>query len=168
MSGDVDKSLFPNIDEHIAAGEARAAQAYDTKILRVVLEAMFERDRMKEIEREAGDEFGFFWFNANFPCPITLRTSKVKVVPVHLIKSAGMTKTPLWQEYFGIKSEYAPETMLGVVFRIPNVGQYVIHNYSAISLEPGHNTVVRQANNPDKALYITPLKAFLIGLKKVW
>lgn len=168
MSDGVDKSLFPNIDEHIAAGEARAVQAYDTKMLRALLEVMVGRDRMKEIEREAGDEFGFFWFNANFPCPITLRTSKVKVVPVQLIRSAGMTKTPLWQEYFGIKSEYALGATLGVIFRIPNVGQFVIHNYPALSLEPGHNTVVRQASDPDKALYITPWKAFLLSLKKVW
>jgi len=79
-----------------------------------------------------------------------------------------MTKTPLWQAYFEIKSEYAAGATLGVIFRIPDVGQFVIHNYPVIPMEPGYNTVVRQAGNPDKALYIVPWQAFLAGLAKVW
>ncbi len=163
-----DDSFFPGLEEHLAASEAKAEAAYDAKMLRALLEALCGRERMKELERDAGDEFGFFWFNASFSCQIILRTSKVKVAPVHLIKGAGMTKTPLWQAYFEIKSEYAQGAALGVIFRIPNVGQYVIHNYPLLPLEPGFNTVIRQASDPDKSLYITPWKAFLAGLKKVW
>jgi len=164
----IDGSLFPGLEEHLAASEARSQVAYDTKMLRVLLGTLCGRERTKEIEQEAGDEFGFLWFNSSFPCPITLRTSKVKVVPVHLIRSTGMTKTPLWQAYFEIKSEYAAGATLGVIFRIPDVGQFVIHNYPVIPMEPGYNTVVRQAGNPDKALYIVPWQAFLAGLAKVW
>jgi hypothetical protein len=165
---EVDDDLFPGLTAHMAATKARAEATYDVKMLRKLLVDQCGRERMKEIEREAGSEFGFFWFNNNLPCPIIIRTSKVKVAPVHLIKGAGMRKTPLWQAYFDIKSEYPREKAVGVIFRIPNVGQYVIHNYPSIPMEPGFNTVIRQASNPDKALYMTPWKAFLAGLKKVW
>ena len=163
-----DGSLFPGLEEHLAASAAKSAQAYSTKMLKALLIDMYGRERAKEFEREAGDEFGFLWFAESFPCPIVLRTSKVKVAPVHLIRSAGMTKTPLWQAYFNIKSEYAQHLAVGMIFRVPNLGQFVMHNYPAIPLEPGFNTVIRQASDPDKALYITPWKAFLAGLKKVW
>jgi len=164
----IDDSLFPGLEEHLAAGAARSEQAYDVKTLKALLGAMCGRERVREFMREAGDEFGFFWFNASFPCPIVLRTSKVKVAPVHLIKGAGMTKTPLWRAYFDIKAEYDQRAAVGVIFNVPRVGQFVVHNYPAIPLEPGFNTVIRQASDPDKALYITPWKAFLAGLKKVW
>lgn len=164
----INKTFFPGLEEHLAASEAASKASYEVKMLRALLVELCGRERMKELEHEAGDEFGFLWLNSTTPCPLVLRTSKVKVVPVHLIRSAGMTKTPLWRTYFEVKSQYARETKLGVIFRIPNVGQFVIHNYPAISLEPGFNTVVRQASNPDKGLYIMPWQAFLAALKKVW
>ena len=164
MKGD----FFKGADEFLSARAAASEQAYGSKMLRALLEAVYGRVSEREMEREARDEFGFMWFNDTFSCPIFLRVSKVAVAPVHLIKGAGMTKTALWTAYFDIKAEYPMDRAVGMIFRIPNVGHFVMHNYTALPPEPGYNTVVRQAINVDKALFITPWPAFLAGLQKVW
>lgn len=157
--------FFPGLDEYMADKQAQAEQSYDATVLKQLLTALAGSDKAKELQLEANDAFGFVWFNQLNWLPIKLRTAKIRVPPIHLIRGKGFTKTELWQTYFSIKAEYPDAAAVGMIFQVVNGGRYVMHNDTRLPLMAGYNSVVRHASKADKALYIVPWAAFIYALQ---
>lgn len=159
--------LFPGFDEHMAEKEATSRLSYEQKVLKKLYVALFSTIDWRQDRAAAGDEFGFRWFNDNRPLPLKLHARKVAgITPVHLIRSAGMTRTAVWKAYFELKGDYPVGAVVGMFFPVSLVGEYIIHNAFSLPPAPGFNIIVRQAKSADKGLMIAPLAGFLASLKE--
>ena len=161
MSG----SLFPDYDEYMAERAAQSAQSYEVRMLKKLYEAISTIEQFNEDERAAGDEFGFRWFSMSRGILIELYAEKVPdVSPAAMLRSQGMTKTKLWRTYFEVKANHMKYAYVGLIFPVPRMSQFIMHNMVALAPTPGANRIVRAATNPDKGLIIEPYNAFLAAL----
>jgi hypothetical protein len=160
--------FFLGLDEFMEQAKAKALLSFEHKILRSLLVTLFSAERYQAVKREAGREFGLQWFNDNTSCPVALYATKVAVTPKQLVKSAGMTKTKLWDAYFNVKREHDVDAPVALAFRLPGVSTYVIHNHVMLERPSGQNVIIRKAVDVNKALVILPWQAFLHGLGAVW
>lgn len=158
--------LFPDLDEFMQEREAASAAAYEQKILSKLYRAWYTDDEYRADSIAAGDEFGFLWFNTQRDLPIRLCAAKLAMAPIQLIRSVGMTKSPLWKQYFEFKQQSSDPRPLGMFFTVPEVGQFVMHNSWSMPLVAGFNTIVRQARSIDNGLVIAPLDAFIAAMKE--
>jgi hypothetical protein len=140
-------------------------------MLRVILGSLYSVAEARSIEQEAGNEFSFRWFNAEYALPISLEAANLEVHLVQLVKDEGITKTPLWQRYFDLRREYVdsdkPKSKpFGLIFHVPGVAQYIRHDWQPFVLEPGFNHIVRPAASETRGLVTQPLEAFLPALRR--
>ena len=162
------KQYFPGLEESLAEGKNRAEAAYAERIILTVLRAWYDPKPARDVIRTAGDELGWSWFNDTQGCPFSIYSRKLTFGIVVLLKSAGFTKSSIWQAYFEVKANHARDDKVALIFPIPGLSNWVIHNDFQLALTPGYHTIVRQAASIDRGLIITPLPAFLAALKEAW
>ena len=158
---------FPGFDEHLAASASQADAAYARKLITKLLRE-WHKDRVREVTQEAGDELGWSWFNDTQGCPFSIYSRKLRVSPAELLKSAGFTKTSVWQAYFEVKAAHGRDDKVALVFPVPGISDWVAHNDFQLTLVPGYHTIQRQAASIDRGLIIMPFVAFLAALKETW
>jgi len=155
---------FADFDEYRAQEEAKGDWAYARSMLMRVLKALMPDDATA-LKREAGDEFGFRWFNGAVDWPrISLDAMHNNVQVKDLLRISGITKTKLWLRYFELRNEYG--SPFGLIFPVPGMGQWVMHDDSTLPLEPGYANVVRMASDEGSRLVIQPLPAFVAAVKR--
>ena len=161
-------TLFPNYDEYMEERAAESQQSYELRLLKQLYGTVFGEAELSAARSEAGDEFSFAWFNDNVALPIKLCSSMLKTITVdELLRSEGMPKTKAWKEYFQYKTNYPKSTLVGMVFQLKHMSQWIMHNWPALPAISGINKIIRRAVNPDNALVIEPYKAFCRELA-VW
>ncbi len=160
---------FPGLEEHLAAAGSRAEAAYAERLIQTVMKEWYDPKPAHDIVREAGDELGWTWFNDTQGCPVSIYSRKLKNVnPVVLLKSTGFTKSPIWKAYFEVKANHVRDDKVALIFPVPGISNWVIHNDFQLALTPGFHTIRRQAASIDRGLVIVPLPAFLHALKEAW
>ena len=158
---------FPGLAERLAEAGNRADAAYAQKIILILLQAWYGK-RTRQITQEAGDELGWSWFNETQGCPFSLYSRKLQVNPAILLKSIGFTRSSVWRAYFEVKAGHGRPDKVGLVFPLPGISNWIVHNDFQLPLVPGHHTIQRQAASIDRGLIITPFAAFLAALKEAW
>lgn len=158
--------LFPDLDEYMQEREAASAASYEQKLLLKLYREVYTDDEYHADRLAAGDEFGFLWFNEQRGLAIRLCAAKLSIEPIQLIRSVGMTKSPLWKQYFELKQQSSDPRPLGMFFTVPAVGQFVMHNAWHMPLIAGYNTIMRQARSIDNGLVIAPIDAFIKAVKE--
>lgn len=153
---------FADFDEFAEKEAARRGSRYEQKMLSVVLTAV-DPDEVKKLKREAGDEFGFRWFNTNCNWGISLDATNVTVRLPELIKRDGFTKSELWQRYWDLHGEYG--SPFGLIFPLPGLGQWIMHDCSDWGLEENAAHIVRIATSRKMRIVTSPLPSFLQMLK---
>lgn len=153
---------FADFEDYAEQEDAKRERSYEAKILKRVLEAIAPEEA-KKLQREAGDEFGFRWFNDSVTHRIAMDATNVKVQIPSLLKTVGITKTALWSRFFDLRNEYG--SPFALVFNIPGLGQWVIHDCSTLPQLPGYAYIVRMSARQDAELTIQPLEAFLTALQ---
>lgn len=155
---------FADFDEYKEQEEAKRDRAYERSMLLRVLKVLLPDD-VHTLMRDAGDDFGFRWFNDSVDWPRIALDAIHKSVPVRdLIRINGVTKTELWRRYFDLLNEYGAP--FGLIFPVPGLGHWVMHNDNALSKEPGYAHVTRISGDETKRLTIQPLPAFLAAVKR--
>lgn len=161
----MDMPLFPNYEEHMEAKSAESQRAYEVRWLKKLYDAFDSLEEFEQDQKEAGDEFGFHWYNENHPLPIKLYASRLKdISPAQILRSEGMTKTLLWRDYFECKSNHPKGAIVGMIFPVNAMKHFIMHNMFGLFAVNGVNRVVRQATNPDHGLIIEPTGAFFKAL----
>jgi len=160
-------SLFPGFDEYMDGRKATAQQAYEEKLLKKLYATVSSMEQFDIDRREAGEDFGFNWFNDCGYSNILMFSKKDIVVnPAHVLSTAGFTKTALWVEYFAIKNSLPKGTPIAMFFPIVHMSQFVIHNASFLEIASNQNVVVRQGRSLDVQLRVEPMAAFLAALSQ--
>jgi hypothetical protein len=158
-------SLFPGFDEYMDGRKATAQKAYEEKLLKKLYAVVSSMEQFETDKREAGEDFGFNWFNDCGYSNILMFSKKDIVVnPAHVLSTAGFTKTALWVSYFDIKNRLPKGTPVAMFFSIVHMSHFVIHNVSFLEITPNQNVVVRQGKSLDAQLRVEPMTAFLAAL----
>lgn len=141
-------------------GKARSSQAYATKVVKRIM-ASFE---VPVSFSEATDmEFGFNWFNTEYPTfPVLLDGHNTKVDVAQLFKA--ITKSPAWVLLMDHLESIDNHTG-GIVIPAYAEGLFVAHNWWAIPEVPGFTRLVRKASRDSDGLIFEPLESFLMGVK---
>lgn len=157
---------FAGFDEYFEQQDAESERNYEQRILKWLLKQLAPTEA-DALQREAGDEFGFSWFNTSTNIvSMSLATTNTKVRIVDLLKISGVTKTPLWQQYFEARSAHG--SPFGLIFPIPGMGQWIMHDRSKLPMTPGYAHIVRpSAKTEEQHLTIQPLPAFVEAMKRV-
>lgn len=157
---------FADFDEYFEQQAAESERNYEQRILKWLLRQLVP-DEAIELQREAGDEFSFRWLNASTNIvSMSLATTNTKMHIADLLKISGVTKTPLWQQYFEARSDYG--SPFGLIFPIPGMGQWITHDRSKLPMTPGYAHIVRpSAKTEEQHLTTQPLPAFVEALKRV-
>lgn len=157
------------IEERFVDNEGDAEKNYDRKMLDRLLTKLASATVAKKMGYEAGDEYGFAWFNDNYDCPLKLHASRVKGADlVRLVIPAQMPKTAVWARYFEVKAEHDKAAAVGLIFRVPNCSNWIMHNSTRIPPQRGQNMIVRPAVDIEKQLVVCRYDAFLAGLSEIW
>lgn len=156
---------FADFDEYREQEEAKGDQSYESSMLTRVIKALMPNE-LNAIKREAGDEFGFRWFNnSTDQCRIALDAMHKRVRVYDLLRINGVTTTELWRRYFDLLGEYGEP--FGLIFPVPGLGQWIMHNDQQLPREPGYAHIARISGDEAKRLTIQPLPAFLAAVKRV-
>ena len=159
--------LFPGYEDYMEGKAAKSARSYEVRWLRKLYNEVYSEGMFIEDKRDAGDEFGFLWFNENYPLPIKLHASKLKdIAPAHILRSQGMTKREFWREYFNYKANYAKGALVGMIFPVSAMQHFIMHNMVGLEGVVGVNRIIRPAANADHSIVIEPADAFITALAK--
>lgn len=155
---------FADFDDYKEKEDAKRSVHYSQKMLKVVIDALMPEEALK-LRREAGDEFGFRWFNdsCSSRLAIALDAMNRPVQVADLLKTGGVTKTALWQHYFDLRSEYG--SPFGLIFLVPGLSQWIMHD-TQLPYEPGYAYITRISAKEDAQLTVQPLVAFLASVKR--
>ena len=149
---------FADFDDFKAQEDANREWRYGQKMLKLVLTSVVP-DEADRLRREAGDEFGFRWFNGNCNWGVSLDATNVTVRVTDLIKRIGFTNTPLWQRYWDLHGEYGGT--FGLIFQLPGLSNWVMHNAGGWGLEENAAHIVRVATSRKTRVIMSPLTSFL-------
>jgi hypothetical protein len=152
---------FGGLEEFMEQEDAKREASYAARLLRAVLRRLYTDDA-QTLEREAGDEFGFRWFNDSVSRYISIDATKNTVSLPNLLRTKGITKTELWKTYFDLRGEYG--SPFALLFPIPGLGQWAIHDNAELALLPGYTHIIRRSEQRNARLTIQPLEAFLSAL----
>lgn len=141
-------------------GKARSHQAYVTKVVKRILTAFNIPATFSE---ENDTEFGFSWFNAEYPTfPVILDGYNTKVDVAQMFKA--ITKSPAWVQLMDHLEAINGHTG-GIVVPAYAEGLFVAHNWWGIPEVPGFTRLVRKAARDGDGLIFEPIESFLIGVK---
>jgi hypothetical protein len=156
---------FADFDDYREQQEAKGDRHYEQSMLMRVAKALLPDDAIR-LRRQAGDEWGFRWFNDNVDTlRISLDAMHASVHVRDLLRTTGITKTKLWQRYFDLRNEYG--SPFGLIFPVPGMSQWIMHDEDTLALEPGCANVVRISANAANRLVTQPLAAFIEAVKRL-
>jgi hypothetical protein len=169
-------TLFPSMEEHQRVRAERKRASYARRCLHALLGPWYTKEQLRVLQLRAEDDddgFNFSWFNHEAGCPMALDCVRLPDAPIRpLIDGKGLTKTGYWRHYWKLREtwEDALTTMrpFGMIFPIPGMGDFVIHDNSRLPWAPRVNTIVRVGDSRENMLLILPAKAFILTLKECW
>ena len=160
--------LLSDFEAFEAEQKQRSEQSYDNRMLkRLLTKTAYDPDVLVTTIREAGDEFGFEWFNETFDPPLLMRTDKVKNASFEQFLAGRLMRKPVGEAFLRMRAEVVPEKPVGVIFPVKNHSNWIIHDSLNIPVIPGVSHVVRVGRD-DAQLRIIPFDSFAEGLKQVW
>lgn len=155
-------NLFPGLDEYMQERALESQKSYEHRLLRALYKALLSDEAFVSAQKEAGEDFGFEWFNDTVDIPIILFANKsIKVSPAQILNSEGFTRTDLWVEYFMCKNAYPKGTPVGLFFPMSSGGQFILHGADKLDLPTGCNVMIRHGRTPGTLLRVEPAKAFI-------
>ena len=160
-------SFFLTVEEHLTYRERRAERSFEQRVLKKLLRQWLSPKQIALLVREAGEDFGFEFFDDNFSCPIRLFARKLTRVTIRDLFDR-ITKTEMWRAFFDVKKRLPPPGLLGLIFPVLRSTTYVAYIHPDILPEPGCTSLVRptRSNGPD--LVVTPYDGFMRALMKAW
>lgn len=158
--------LFPGFEEFEADQQQQSEQGYDERMLKRMLSKLGDDNSVIATAREAGDEFGFEWFNGTYNPPIVITAVKLKNIKLSDLLVKSIMRKPIGEAFLSARAECVPELAVGVVFPIKNSSNWIIHD-GDVSIIAGVSAVIRKGHD-DSKLTIIPFDAFSEGLKQRW
>jgi len=156
-------NLFPGLDDALAESASESLKAYELKILKKLYAALLDDKELRHARVEAGEDFGLNYFNDEGLVPMVLfANNKVKVNPIHLIRSSGFLNTEMYLEYAAVAKRV--DKMSAMFFPLIRVTQYVIHNNIGLPCPSGYNYVIRTGSSRGLDVRIESMESFLKAL----
>lgn len=160
--------MFPGYDEFMAEKAAESAIAYEVRWLKKLYDVLRQKDAFASDRKEAGDEFGFLWYNDNHSLPVKLHASRLKnIAPMELVRAQGITRRAFWREYFDYKANYARGEAVALIFPITATKHHVMHNMMGLEEIPGEWRHTFGAASPDRRITVESVEAFFQALAKL-
>jgi len=159
-------NLFPGFDQFEADKRQQSEQRYDIRMLNRLLSILLDDEDARELAHEAGDEFGFEWFNDAYNPPVYVTVTKLKgqVIGDLLLKS--FMKHPIAQAFIEARATHEEGLKVGVVFPLVAKSNWIIHD-ADVSVIPGVNAIIRNGHDGSR-LTVLPFDAFAAGLRQKW
>ena len=160
--------FFEGAEEHIDKQNAQSETRYGQKLLKRLLQECVGAERTRDFYYRGGEEFGFSWFNYEFPdFPIALAARRLRGVRlIDLFKR--VTKTDVWTSFFEVVNENQGRHSVGLVFPLGELGDFIAHNCWTIDHLPGVTRLVRRAASEDKGMIIEPYNVMIQQIKRTW
>lgn len=141
--------FFAGFEEFEAERKQRSQQSYDARMLLKLLTCL-NKEQAGLLKREAGDEFGFTWFNETMEPPIRLHTRKLRKVGYDTFFKKRLPKTQLGEAFFEIMESYGRfSSDIGLVFPIVSSSNWIMYSGSLIPVAAGVPFVERRSDIED-------------------
>ena len=138
--------FFAGFEEFEAERKQQSQQNYDARMLLKLLTCL-DKDQAKLLKREAGDEFGFTWFNESMGPPIKLHAQKLRKVTYDTFFKKQLNRTQLGKAFFEVMDSYGKHSSdVGLVFPIVSSSNWVIFSGSLIPIAAGVSFVERRSD----------------------
>ena len=128
--------FFAGFEEFEAERKQQSQQNYDARMLLKLLTCL-DKDQAKLLKREAGDEFGFTWFNESMGPPMRLHARKLRKVSYDTFFKKQLKKTELGEAFFDVMDSYGKFTAdVGLVFPIVSSSNWIIYSGTLVPVAP--------------------------------